>query len=107
MVVVLIKLTEGPDGLTFSIRVQPRAAKNEITGEHDGALRLRLTAPPVEGAANKLCQSLLADWLGVPRSQVTIIAGEKSRNKVVRVAGVTRAAAVEKFALLTAGPARA
>jgi len=85
----LVQLSEGPDGVTFPVRVQPRAAKNEIIGEHGGALRLRLTAPPVDGEANKLCQAVLADWLGVPRSRVTIVAGLKSRNKTVRVSGIT------------------
>lgn len=93
----MVQLSEGPDGLTFPVRVQPRAAKNEITGEHGGALRLRLTAPPVEGEANKLCQAVLADWLGVPRSRITIISGLKSRNKVIRVDGVTKAEAEKMF----------
>jgi len=100
----VVQLSEGSGGLTFPIRVQPRAAKNEIVGEHAGALRLRLTAPPVEGAANKLCQAVLADWLGVPRSRVEIIAGLQSRNKIVRVSGITKAELEKKLGCFGAGP---
>jgi hypothetical protein len=84
-----------PQGATFSVKVHPRANKNAITGEVGDALKLSLTAPPVEGAANDACVRFLAKLLDLPRSSVTIAAGESSRQKLIRVAGLT-AAEVER-----------
>ncbi len=85
----MIKLKESPAGTTFAVKVHPRARKNAITGEVGGALKVALTAPPVEGKANEACIEFLAKLLKVPRSSVTIAAGLASRNKVIRVAGLT------------------
>ena len=85
----MIPIRETSVGATFAIRVQPRAMKNAITGELGDALKLSLTAPPVDGRANEACIEFLADLLDVPRSSVTIASGDTSRNKVIRVAGVT------------------
>jgi len=71
------------------VRVQPRAKKNAIAGEVGDALRVALTAPPIEGRANAACIAFFAKLLNVPRSSVTIAAGHSSRNKVIRVAGMT------------------
>jgi uncharacterized protein (TIGR00251 family) len=71
------------------VRVHPRARKDAITGIHGDALKLALTAPPVEGRANEAVIEFFADLLRLPRSSVTIAAGQTSRNKVVRVAGIT------------------
>ncbi len=71
--------------LQFKIVVQPRASKTEIAGLHGDALKLRLTAPPVDGAANKMCLKFLAKWLDVPKSALTIVSGETSRNKTLRI----------------------
>ena len=76
---------EVPGGVTFKITVQPRASKNEIVGLQGDALKVRLTAPPVEGAANRLCVELLAKSLRVRRSDVEIIHGHRSRAKKVLV----------------------
>ncbi len=76
------------EGASFQVRVQPRAKKNAIVGDLGGALKLALTAPPVEGRANEACIAFLAELLNVPRSSVTIAAGQSSRNKVIRVAGM-------------------
>lgn len=78
-------------GATFSVKVHPRARKNAITGEVGDALKLALTAPPVEGAANEACVRFLAELLELPRSSVTIAAGESSRQKLIRVAGLSAA----------------
>jgi uncharacterized protein (TIGR00251 family) len=78
-------------GATFTVKVHPRARKNAITGEVGDALKLSLTAPPVEGAANNACVRFLAELLDVPRSSVTIAAGESSRRKLIRVAGLSAA----------------
>ncbi len=75
-------------GVTFAVRVLPRAQKNAFQGVREGALVVRLAAPPVEGRANAALQAFLAEALGVRRSQVSIRTGEKSRNKVVRVDGI-------------------
>jgi uncharacterized protein (TIGR00251 family) len=83
--VALIPVRDSAQGATFAIRVHPRAKKNAVAGEIGDALKLSLTAPPVEGKANEACIRFLAEVLGVPRSSVTIVAGETSRQKVVRV----------------------
>ena len=80
-------VSRGPDGLTVHVRVQPRASRDAITGVQDGRLRLRLTAPPVDGAANVACQKFLAGLLGVPRSAVRLTSGQKAREKTFHVAG--------------------
>ena len=76
--------------LTFAVKLHPRARKNAITGELGDALKLSLTAPPVEGKANAACVEFLANLLNVPRSSVTIASGQSSRSKVIRVAGFRR-----------------
>jgi uncharacterized protein (TIGR00251 family) len=82
-------------GATFTVRVQPRARRNAVTGIVGNALKLALTAPPVEGRANQACIDFLAELLGVQRFSVTIAAGETSRNKLIRVSGLS-AAEVQK-----------
>lgn len=86
----VLKITETPTGITFPVHVQPRASRNEVCGLHDGELKLRLTAPPVEDAANKLCTEFLARALHIAKSRVSIAAGAKSRHKIVHMEGVSR-----------------
>ena len=83
-----LSLTVSADGVTFSVRLTPRASKNEIVGIQAGALRVRLTAPPVEGAANAALIEFIAERLRVRKSAISIISGERSRNKIVRVSGM-------------------
>ena len=85
----MFMIHESPDGVRFAVRVHPRAKKNAITGKFGEALKLSLTTPPVEGRANEACIEFFAKLLKVPRSSVTIASGQSSRNKVIRVAGVT------------------
>lgn len=85
----MISLRAGPDGITFSVRVQPRAKKNAIAGELGDALKLSLTAPPIEGRANEACIEFFANLLKVSRSSVTIASGESSRRKIIRVMGLS------------------
>jgi hypothetical protein len=80
-------------GLTLRVRVQPRASKDALSGERDGALVVRLTAPPVEGAANAALARFLGEALGVAPSAVRVVSGASGRNKVVSVAGVDAATA--------------
>ena len=75
-------------GVTFKVKVHPRAKKNAITGEVGDAIKVALTAPPADGKANQACIDFFAKLLNVPRSSVTIAAGQTSRNKVIRVAGL-------------------
>jgi uncharacterized protein len=74
------------------VRVQPRASRSEIVGVHGDAMKIRLSAPPVDGAANEALVELIANALGVGRRAVRIVSGESSRSKVVEVEGVTAAA---------------
>ncbi len=85
----MIPLRETREGVAFRIRVVPRASRSEAAGIQEGALRLRITAPPVEGKANEECIRLLAELLGVKKAQVTILAGHASRTKTVAVAGLS------------------
>jgi uncharacterized protein len=73
------------DGIVINLHIQPRASKNEICGIQGDALKIRLTSPPVDGAANKLCREFLADLFHVPKSAVEIISGETSRHKRVKI----------------------
>ena len=77
----MIPVRDTASGATFQVKVHPRAKKNAITGEIGDALKLALTAPPIEGRANEACIAFFAEFLNVPRSSVTIAAGETSRNK--------------------------
>jgi hypothetical protein len=83
-------VTDTPDGVVLDVRVIPRASKAGVGGIRDGALLIRLHAPPVDGAANGELIDVLAKVLGVPRRAITIVAGEKARLKRVRVAGLTK-----------------
>lgn len=76
-------------GVRVSIRVQPRASADGIAGVRGDALRVRLTAPPVEGAANDALVDFLANTLGIARRHVTIVAGSSSRSKIVELTGIT------------------
>ena len=83
-------ITEANGSVTFAVRVVPRSSRNQIVGVEGGALKIKLTAPPVEGAANTALVEFVAEWLGVRRSAVSIVSGDKARSKLVRVNGVTR-----------------
>jgi len=85
----MVAIENSPTGATFAVKVHPRARKNAITGEVGDALKLALTAPPVNGKANEACIDFFAKLLKVPRSSVTIAAGQTCRNKVIRVAGLS------------------
>jgi hypothetical protein len=85
----MIPVRDTASGATFSIRVQPRAKKNAIIGIMGDALKISLTAPPVEGRANEAVIEFFAKLLNVSRSSVTIAAGESSRNKVIRVSAMS------------------
>ena len=85
----MLRIVATATGVRVTIRVQPRASTNEIAGVHGDAVRIRLTAPPVEGAANDALVGLLSDVLGIARRDVTIVSGSSSRSKVVELTGIT------------------
>lgn len=83
-------ITEANGGVTFAVRIVPRSSRNQIVGVEGGALKIKLTAPPVEGAANAALIEFVAEWLGVRRGAVSIVSGDRARNKLVQVKGMTR-----------------
>ena len=84
-----MEIIEKNNTITFSVRVIPRSSRTEIVGEYDGAVKVRLSSPPVDGAANAELIKLFAKSLGIARSAVTIVSGETSKTKRLRVDGVT------------------
>jgi len=86
------------DGIVISIRVIQRAGKSGVAGTRGDALLVRLNAPPVEGAANAELLDVIAKALGVPKRAVTIVSGERSRQKRVRVTGIDVATAESRLA---------
>lgn len=89
----MINPTEKDGAIIFNVRIVPRASKSEIVGEHDGALKIRIASPPVDGAANAELIKLLAKTLGVSKSEVEIIGGQTSKTKQIKVLNVK----IEKF----------
>lgn len=87
-----VRVTSAGGRVRFSVRVQPRASNNQIAGVHGDALKVRLTAPPVDGAANKELIEFLADIFDVGRQSIRIVGGESSRSKIVEIDGVTERA---------------
>ena len=77
----MLQMTPTKEGLAFKIAVQPRASRNQVVGLKGDALKVKLTAPPVDGAANKACLQFLAKTLKVPKSRLAILSGESSRTK--------------------------
>lgn len=92
-------LTSTADGVVLHLRVVPRASKSEISGPHGDTLKVRLAAPPVNGAANRALLSFLAEVLGVRERAVTILSGERSRRKSVHVEGLAATTALERIRL--------
>jgi uncharacterized protein (TIGR00251 family) len=86
-----VKIVENDGIVSFTVRVQPRASRDEIAGEYQDGLKIRLTAPPLDGRANEALRQLLATRLKVPLAAVRIASGERSRTKRVEIHGVTAA----------------
>ncbi len=83
-----LRIQQQDGAVTFEVRVAPRASRNRVIGVQDGALKVALTAPPVDGAANEALRKLLAKALGVAKSDIQILRGDRARIKVLRVEGV-------------------
>lgn len=86
------------DGVFLSVKVQPRASRNAVGGLHGTELKVAVTAPPVDAAANEAVLALLAETLGLPRRAVTLVRGQTSRHKVLRLDGIIAEAAAAKLA---------
>jgi uncharacterized protein (TIGR00251 family) len=82
-------ITEVPDGIVIRLHLQPRASKTEICGIQGDELKVRVTSPPVDNAANRLCIEYFAKSFKLPKSSVSIISGHKSRHKKIHLPGVT------------------
>jgi uncharacterized protein len=101
-----LDLREGPgDGVTLRVRVQPRASREGVSGLRDGALVVRLNAPPVGGAANSALGRFLGKALGIPPSAVSLVRGLASRDKLVRVEGLGPQAIRQRLGELLRGAA--
>ena len=85
----MFEIHKSDQGVSFAVKVHPRAKRNAITGELGDALKVSLTTPPVDGRANEACIEFFAKLLNVPRSSVTIASGHSSRNKIIRVVGLS------------------
>ena len=85
-----LRIEELPGAVQFAVRVSPRSSRDKVLGVHDGALKLALKAPPVDGEANAALIAFLAKGIGCPKRSVHIVQGESSRNKLIRVTAVTR-----------------
>jgi uncharacterized protein len=81
----MLELQRSNGDVLLPVAVQPRASRNAVAGIHGGALKLQLTAPPVEGAANDACLRFLADLLGLSRARLSIVKGTKARRKLIRI----------------------
>jgi len=99
-----IRITPVPGGILLDVRLRPRASRARVDGVREGALELRVCAPPVEGEANAAARELLADTLGVPRSRVSLHQGDKSRRKVFRVEGLDPAEARRRLGAVLGDP---
>lgn len=84
----MLDIRQEKNGASFAVKVAPRASHNKIAQIEDGVLKVRLTAPPVGGAANQALIKLLAKTLGLAKSQVQVIKGQKSRDKRILVQGL-------------------
>lgn len=101
-----LRLTGQAGGVILPVRAVPRASRDALDGVVEGALRVRLAAPPVEGAANKALIAFLAGALGVPKRDISIATGEQGRRKLVRVAGLDADEARRRLALALAPGSR-
>ena len=85
----MLEVEERAGAVRFAVRVQPRASRDAVDGEWQGALKVRLTAPPIEGAANEALSEFLAGLLKIPKSAVRILSGERSRTKRMELRGIS------------------
>ena len=95
----MVRIQQSGESVTFAVKVHPRAKQDRISGVLGDALKLEISAPPVEGKANDACINFFSNFFKMPRSSVTIAAGLSSRNKVIRITGVKTSAIERAFAI--------
>jgi uncharacterized protein (TIGR00251 family) len=95
----VIEFNRKENAVTFKVRVQPRASRTEVAGEHAGAVKLRIASPPVDGKANEECRRFLARLVRVSASAVEIVTGDSSKDKVIRIRNVSTERVREALAL--------
>ncbi|MDD2372821.1 MAG: DUF167 domain-containing protein [Syntrophomonadaceae bacterium] len=86
----MLNIQESDEGLRIEVKVQPRSSRNQISGEQEGALKVKLTAPPVEGEANQALVNFLSRLLKLPRKNIILIRGETTRNKLIEIRGISK-----------------
>ena len=95
----MLHIREEQGAVLLKVRVQPRASRNQVAGLYEDAIRIRLTAPPVDGEANEACRAFLAGLLALPRSCVEIVSGHTGRNKMIRITGLDVQVILKAFGL--------
>lgn len=95
----MINITEQGNCIRINVRVQPRSAQNKISGEIDGALKIKLTAPPVEGEANQELIKYLAKLLQISKSKISLIQGNTGRNKIIQIEDISKDYLLKKLEL--------
>ncbi len=86
----MLSITEVEGGLRLPVRVIPRSSRNQLAGEQDGALKVKITAPPVDGEANQALVNFLAEYLKVAKKNIKIIKGETSKTKIIEISGINK-----------------
>jgi len=94
---VTLRITTNASGVCLEVQVQPRSSRNQIVGKQDGRLKIKLTAPPVEGEANQALINYLAQLLQVPKKNVKLLKGESARHKLIEISGVTEQELIAKL----------
>lgn len=92
-----LRITTNASGVCLEVQVQPRSSRNQIVGKQDGRLKIKLTAPPVEGEANQALINYLAQLLQVPKKNVKLLKGESARHKLIEISGVTEQELIAKL----------
>jgi hypothetical protein len=96
---MMLRISEIAEGVRLEVKVQPRSSRNQVVGEQNGVLKIKLTAPPVDGEANSALVAFLASSLKVPRQDISILRGETSRNKLVEINGISSGELMKKLGL--------
>lgn len=97
----MLRIVEITGGVRLEVSVQPRSSRNQVVGEQNEALKIKLTAPPVEGEANTALVNFLANYLKLPRKDIKLIKGETSRHKIVEIIGINKEELMIKVGLTT------
>lgn len=92
-----IQITPVEGGVRLGVQVQPRSSRNQVVGEQDGCLKVKLTAPPVEGEANQALINFLARLLAIPKKNIKLLKGETSRHKLIEISGLSGAELLDKL----------